>query len=125
MNTFENVFARGGIRAALATLGLATALMAPAIAEAQQRAEREEAASGRVSEGVVNIQTATAEQLQLLPGIGASKAREIVQSRERRAFRQVQDLMRVRGIGRATFRRLRPMITVNGPTTLGGQSSSD
>ncbi|MCZ7683351.1 MAG: ComEA family DNA-binding protein [Sandaracinaceae bacterium] len=67
---------------------------------------------------MVNIQTATAEQLQLLPGVGPSKAQAIVEYRERRAFRRVEDIMRVRGIGRATFRRLRPMLTVDGPTTL-------
>jgi competence protein ComEA len=53
-----------------------------------------------------------------LPGIGPSKAAAIVAFRERTAFRRIEDVMRVRGIGRATFRRLRTMLSVSGPTTL-------
>jgi competence protein ComEA len=67
---------------------------------------------------VVNIQTASPEELQRLPGIGPSKAAAIISFRERTAFRRVEDILRVRGIGRATFRRLRPYLTVSGPTTL-------
>jgi competence protein ComEA len=70
------------------------------------------------AEGVVNIQTASMEELQRLPGIGPAKAAAIVAYRERTPFRRVEDILRVRGIGRATFRRLRPMLTVSGPTTL-------
>ncbi|HEY8429081.1 MAG TPA: helix-hairpin-helix domain-containing protein [Sandaracinaceae bacterium] len=119
-NTIQNLARFGWLRAGLAALGVAAALstLAPADASAQ-RGRRAAAAQVEQSEGgVVNIQTATVEQLQLLPGIGPSKAQAIVAFRERRAFRRVEDLMRVRGIGRATFRRLRPMLTVDGPTTM-------
>jgi competence protein ComEA len=124
MNSIENIIRLRWVRAALAALGLAAALatVAPTGVEAQ-RGRRATAAQAQ-DDGVVNIQTASADQLQLLPGIGPSKAQAIVQFRERRAFRRVQDLMRVRGIGRATFRRLRSMLTVDGPTTLTAPSSS-
>jgi competence protein ComEA len=69
-------------------------------------------------EGVVNINTATPEQLGLLPGIGETKARAIVEHRQRRPFARVDDLVAVRGIGRATLRRLRPYLAVRGETTL-------
>jgi competence protein ComEA len=69
-------------------------------------------------EGVVNINTATPEQLGLLSGIGATKARAIVEHRQRRPFARVDDLVAVRGIGRATLRRLRPYLVVRGETTL-------
>jgi competence protein ComEA len=69
-------------------------------------------------DGVVNIQTATVEQLQLLPGIGPSKAEAIIRYRGTHPFARVEDILRVRGIGRVTFRRLRPMITVSGATTM-------
>ncbi len=70
------------------------------------------------ADGVVNIQTASAEQLQLLPGIGPSKAEAIIAYRQAHPFQRVEDILRVRGIGRATFRRLRAMITVSGATTM-------
>jgi competence protein ComEA len=87
--------------------------------------ETEEAPATRSAEGVVNINTANEEELSRLPGIGASKARAILALRERvRRFRATEDLMRVQGIGRATFRRLRPMLAVDGPTTLGAASAA-
>lgn len=61
----------------------------------------------------VDLNTATAAELEKLPGIGPSKAGAIVALRERLGrFRRVEQILRVRGIGRATFRKLRPMITV-------------
>lgn len=103
---------------ALAALGtLVTS--APAPAQAQRRgAPTTSLETPAASEGVVNIQTASADELQRLPGIGPSKAAAIIAFRERTAFRRVEDILRVRGIGRATFRRLRPYLTVSGATTL-------
>ncbi len=106
---------RRSLTLALGALALSGALLAGAPEPASAQADTVEAPA---ADGVVNIQTATAEQLQLLPGIGPSKAAAIVAHRERRAFRRVEDLLRVRGIGRATFRRLRSMLTIDGPTTL-------
>ena len=118
MNTLDNLIRLRWVRTALAAFGLAAALATamPAGVEAQ----RSSASEAAQPDGVVNIQTATVDQLRLLPGIGPSKAEAIVSHRERRAFRRVEDLMRVRGIGRATFRRLRSMLTVDGPTTMAG-----
>lgn len=94
-------------------------------AAAPDRAEEQHAAAdSSAGEGVVNIQTASLDELQRLPGIGPSKAAAIVAQRERAAFRRIEDIMRVRGIGRATFRRLRPMLTVSGPTTLAAEARS-
>src|SRR4051812_34788455 len=59
-------------------------------------------ASSDEADGVVNIQTATAEQLQLLPGIGPSKAEAIIAYRTAHPFARVEDILRVRGIGRGT-----------------------
>ena len=69
-------------------------------------------------EGVVNINTASPEQLRLLPRIGPSMARRIVAYRIKRRFRRPREIVRVRGIGRRTYRRLRPYLAVTGPTTL-------
>ena len=79
---------------------------------------RKEDASRPAVPGVVNVNTATPEQLALLPGVGPTRAAAIIQARENRPFRTVQELMRVRGIGRATLEQLRPYVTVDGETTL-------
>jgi competence protein ComEA len=68
--------------------------------------------------GVVNLNTATEEQLQLLPRIGPSKAKAIVKYRGRQKFKAPWDLTHVKGIGRKTFRLLRPYLVVQGETTL-------
>lgn len=65
---------------------------------------------------LLDLNAATEAQLIDLPGIGPSKARAILAYREQNPFRRVEDLMRVRGIGRGTFRQLRPLVTVNGAT---------
>lgn len=62
----------------------------------------------------IDLNTATAAQLELLPGIGPSKARTIVEDRDRHGpFRSVEDLDRVRGIGSKTVERLREHVTVS------------
>ncbi|MCA9576999.1 MAG: helix-hairpin-helix domain-containing protein [Polyangiales bacterium] len=64
---------------------------------------------------LVNLNTATVAELQRLPGVGPARAEAIVAYRERRPFRRIEELMRIRGIGRKTFRRLRPMLTLASP----------
>jgi competence ComEA-like helix-hairpin-helix protein len=69
--------------------------------------------------GVVNINTAEAAQLALLPRVGASAAERIVQYRtEHGPFAKPTDLMQVKGFGEKTFERLRAYIVVEGKTTL-------
>lgn len=66
---------------------------------------------------VVNVNTATPEQLRLLPGIGPALAERLLRARARRAFRSLGALRRVRGIGRATLQRLARHVVLAGPTT--------
>lgn len=62
---------------------------------------------------VIDLNTATAAELVKLPNVGASRAAAIVKMRTRLGgFDKVEQLMRVRGIGRKTFRQMRPLITV-------------
>ena len=62
---------------------------------------------------VININTATAEELQTLRGIGEQKAADIVHYREENGpFARVEDLLNVTGIGPKTLEDLRPLITV-------------
>lgn len=71
----------------------------------------------RQLEGVVNVNTASPDELQLLPGIGPAKVRDIVAYRTKHPFRTVDELVRIKGIGRKMFRRLRLHLAVSGPTT--------
>jgi competence protein ComEA len=68
--------------------------------------------------GVVNVNTASAEELELLPGIGPSRARAILEARrERGAFKSLEELEEVKGIGKGALERLRPFVTLSGKTT--------
>ena len=60
----------------------------------------------------ININEAGVDELVELPGIGPSRARAIVAERNKRRFRRVEDIMRVPGIGRKTFSRIRSSIRV-------------
>jgi competence protein ComEA len=62
--------------------------------------------------GLVNLNLATAEELQRLPGVGPAMSARIVAAREQKPFQAVEDLRRVRGIGVKTMERLRPHVTV-------------
>ncbi len=75
------------------------------------------ARAGKGVDGVVNLNTAPAELLSLLPGVGPAKAGAIVTYRTRRPFRTIDELVRIRGIGRKMVRRLRPHLAIAGPTT--------
>jgi len=69
--------------------------------------------------GVVNVNTASVEELVRLPGIGESKARAIVDFRkERGAFKSVEQLREVKGIGDAALERIRSQVVIEGKTTL-------
>ena len=60
----------------------------------------------------ININEAGVDALVKLPGIGPSRAQAIVAEREKRRFRRIEDIMRVPGIGRKTFGRIRTSIRV-------------
>jgi competence protein ComEA len=78
-----------------------------------------EARAAKAIAGVVNLNTAPAEVLSLLPGVGPAKAAAILSYRKRRPFRTVDELVRIKGIGRKMVRRLRPHLAIAGPTTAG------
>jgi competence ComEA-like helix-hairpin-helix protein len=72
-----------------------------------------DAAQAWILGGRMNLNTATSQQLALLPGIGPRRAHAILESRERQgAFRAVTDLERVPGLGPGLRRRLEPFCEV-------------
>lgn len=88
----------------LALLTAATLCSAPAQAE---------------TAGAVNVNTASAEQLTLLPRIGPSLAGKILDYRkENGAFKKTEDLLLVSGIGDKLFNLLEPFVRTSGETTL-------
>lgn len=67
----------------------------------------------------VNVNTASATQLALLPRVGPAVAQRIVEFRDENGpFKAARDLMLVRGIGEATFALIEPYVAVAGETTL-------
>jgi competence protein ComEA len=58
----------------------------------------------------IDVNSATAEELQKLPGIGKVIASRIIAEREKGAFRSAEDLRRVAGIGPKTLEKLRPLV---------------
>ena len=95
---------RAMLPALVASLGLAVAALGAPEAQKLQ--------------GVVNVNTASVEELQLLPGVGEARARAIVDLRkERGGLKSLEDLRSVKGIGDASLERLRPHVAFDGKTT--------
>ncbi len=70
----------------------------------------EDEGSSSKKDGIVNLNLATVEELQKLPGVGEKTAMSIVKAREEAPFASVEDLTRVPGIGEKTLENLRPYV---------------
>lgn len=67
------------------------------------------------TDGRININTATPEMLCTLPGIGESRARDIIAYREKHGgFSKPEQIMEVSGIKQAVYEKIRDLITVGG-----------
>ena len=61
---------------------------------------------------LVNLNTASSEELQALPGIGEVTANAIIAQRSRRPFSSVDELGHIKGIGEKKLEKLRPLVDV-------------
>ena len=100
-------------------VSLATMAAAPSALAAKPAVKLASSAARPASlSGVVNVNTATPDQLQLLPGVGQARAGAIVAFRkDQGGFKNVEDLLAVKGIGESMLERMRPFVTVTGKTT--------
>jgi competence protein ComEA len=71
----------------------------------------------------VNLNSASADELAKLPGIGAAKAKAIVDYRTEEPFRKPEDLRKVKGIGDKLYDRVKDQITVEPAGTPKGHGS--
>ncbi|HWP65178.1 MAG TPA: helix-hairpin-helix domain-containing protein [Candidatus Limnocylindria bacterium] len=70
------------------------------------------ATAAAAAEERIDINSASAEELATLPGIGPSKAAAIVEYRTKQRFSTAEELMQVQGVGAKLFEQLKDRITV-------------
>jgi competence protein ComEA len=100
-----------------APLCVMLALSSAFIAGAQQHKKQPPAAP-------LDLNAATAQQLQALPGVGPAMAKSIVDFRKKSGpFRRVEDLLAIRGITNQRLEKIRPYVKIN-PTDPKNQTTS-
>ena len=74
--------------------------------------------AAQTSDTPVNLNTATAAQLEALPGVGPATAQRILEYRQKSGgFKKVEELMNIRGIGETSFMKLKALVTITPPRT--------
>jgi competence protein ComEA len=103
-------------RAAETTLNLAAKLQDAQLIAVPRRGEAAGGASGAgtsTAPGLINLNTATAEQLDTLPGVGPATAQKIIASRQEQPFAKVDDLVTRKVVTASTLSKLRSLVTVD------------
>lgn len=93
--------------------GIGTALPPPTASTPSSRSGKTIAGQTATPSGPVNLNTATIEELQTLPGIGATRAQDIIDYRDSHGgFKTINEIENVSGIGPSTFEKLKDRISV-------------
>ena len=85
----------------------------PSVAVADQAKSAPRSAAKPPSTAIVNLNTASAIDLEGLPGIGAKTAARIVEFRQKNGpFKKIEELMNVQGVGEKNFLKLKPQLSI-------------
>jgi competence protein ComEA len=107
---------RTTIATALA-IGVTILIALPAVAASLQSQSPAPAAAAAPAKPAINLNTATVDQLETLPGIGRKTAERIIEYRTKAGgFKRIEDLMNVKGIGEKSFLKLKPLVSVPAKT---------
>ncbi len=100
------------LRTGVSLLALLACLAAHPFAQQAEPASKPEARTAKPAM-VVNVNTATAAELEQLPGVGPRVAARIVDYRTKKGpFRKLEELMNVQGIGEKSFLKLRSQLSI-------------
>ena len=76
-------------------------------------AAAQDARAAMTAPAAINLNSATAAELEKLPGVGAAMAARILEYRQKSGgFKKIEELMNIQGIGERNFLRLKPLVTV-------------
>jgi competence protein ComEA len=95
------------------TFSIALALCALLIAGPTVNASSVQNPAPAAEKAALNLNVATLDQLETLPGVGRKVAERILEYRDKSGgFKKVEELMNVKGIGEKSFLKLKPLVTV-------------
>jgi competence protein ComEA len=90
-----------------------TLLVASTLHASPAQAPAPAATQAAAAKPAINLNAATIDQLETLPGIGRKTAERILEFRTKNGgFKRIEDLMNVKGIGEKSFLKLKPLIVV-------------